>query len=193
MSTARWTAADLPDLTGRTAVVTGATSRGVGVITDAEGRPFVREQLGLGVGDHVYGLGERFTHFVKNGQVVESWNEDGGANSELAYKNVPFYLTSRGYGVFVDEPGDVAFEVGSENVGRVQFALPGERLSYMVVGGVDPVGKGGAVFRAGDLPGAGGLRRDHGFCELAQVGELEGCLSDVPDERFRPGALSLHR
>lgn len=59
-----------------------------------------------------------------------------------------------------------------------------------VVGGVDPVGESGAVFRAGDLPGAGGLRRDRCLCEFAHVGELEGCLSDVPDERFRPGALS---
>ncbi len=107
-------------------------------IDEKAGTGYTQEALNLSVGECVYGLGERFTPFVKNGQVVESWNEDGGANSELAYKNVPFYLTSRGYGVFVDEPGDVAFEVGSENVGRVQFALPGERLSYMVVGGEDP-------------------------------------------------------
>jgi alpha-D-xyloside xylohydrolase len=99
---------------------------------------YVQEALELSVGECVYGLGERFTPFVRNGQTVEIWNEDGGANSELAYKNVPFYLTSGGYGVFVDEPGDVAFEVGSENVGRVQFALEGESLSYCVIGGRDP-------------------------------------------------------
>ncbi len=58
--------------------------------------PFVRAQLELDVGEKVYGLGERFTNFVKNGQVVDIWNEDGGTASEISYKNIPFYLTNRG-------------------------------------------------------------------------------------------------
>ena len=82
--------------------LTTSTSRSVGVITDAAGRHFVREQLTLGVGEHVYGLGERFGAFVKNGQTVDIWNADGGTASDQAYKNVPFYLTDAGYGVFVD-------------------------------------------------------------------------------------------
>ena len=53
----------------------------------------------------MYGLGERFTPFVKNGQSVESWNEDGGTSSDQAYKNIPFYLTQPGYGVLVNHPG----------------------------------------------------------------------------------------
>ena len=48
------------------------------------------------------------------------------------------FRSGNGYGVFVDDPGDVAFEVGSENVDRVQFALRGEALSYCVIGGRDP-------------------------------------------------------
>lgn len=119
-------------------VVTGATSRGVGIVTDADGRHFVREQLGLGVGDHVYGLGERFTAFVKNGQSVDVWNADGGTSSEQAYKGVPFYLTDAGYGVFVDHPGHVSFEVGSEVVSRTQFSVEGQRLRYYVIAGPSP-------------------------------------------------------
>ena len=72
---------------------------------DALADDYMREQLTLGVGERVYGLGERFTPFVKNGQIVDIWNEDGGTGSEQAYKNVPFYLTNRGYGVFVNHPG----------------------------------------------------------------------------------------
>ncbi|WP_158709672.1 hypothetical protein, partial [Streptomyces sp. NRRL S-15] len=52
--------------------------------------------------------------YVKNGQSVDIWQADGGTSSELAYKNIPFYLSSRGYGVFVNHPGKVSFEVGSE-------------------------------------------------------------------------------
>jgi alpha-D-xyloside xylohydrolase len=99
---------------------------------------YVHEQLDLGVGTHVYGLGERFGPLIKNGQTVEVWNADGGTSSEQAYKNVPFYLTDRGYGVFVNEPGHVSFEVGSEAVQRVQFSVPGESLEYFVIAGSTP-------------------------------------------------------
>ena len=101
----------------------------------ALGQCYMQEALELDVGECVYGLGERFTPFVKNGQVVDMWQGDGGSCSEMAYKNVPFYYTSRGYGVFVDHPGDVSFEVGSENVERVQFAVQGQSLTYYVFGG----------------------------------------------------------
>ncbi|MGE4584331.1 MAG: alpha-xylosidase [Sphaerochaeta sp.] len=92
------------------------------------------EYLSLGVGETIYGLGERFTPFVKNGQVVDIWNEDGGTSSEQAYKNIPFYLSSRGYGVLVANPGRVSFEVGSEVVTSVQFSVPGQCLDYYVIG-----------------------------------------------------------
>ena len=99
---------------------------------------FVHEQLDLGVGELIYGLGERFGPLVKNGQSIEVWNADGGTSSEQAYKNVPFYLSSRGYGVLVNDPGHVSFEIGSEAVERVQFSVPGEVLEYFVIAGPTP-------------------------------------------------------
>ncbi|MDO7880988.1 alpha-xylosidase [Antiquaquibacter soli] len=99
---------------------------------------YLHEQLDLGVGELVYGLGERFGPLVKNGQTVDVWNADGGTSSEQAYKNVPFYLSNRGYGVLVDHPGHVSFEVGSEAVERVQFSVSGESLQYYVIGGGAP-------------------------------------------------------
>lgn len=101
---------------------------------------FMVEQLSLGVGEYVYGLGERFTPFVKNGQIVENWNEDGGTASEQGYKCIPFYLSSNGYGILVDTLGEVSFEIASEKVGEVQFSVPGETLGYYVIAGEDPKG-----------------------------------------------------
>ncbi|MCD8218017.1 MAG: alpha-xylosidase [Clostridiales bacterium] len=98
------------------------------------------EQLGLDIGEKIYGLGERFTPFVKNGQNVENWNEDGGTSSEQAYKSLPFYLSSKGYGVLVDNLGDVSFEIASEKVEFTQFSVPGETLGYYVLAGGDPKG-----------------------------------------------------
>ncbi|MDP9417349.1 MAG: alpha-xylosidase [Actinomycetota bacterium] len=118
--------------------VTGSGFKALAVVTDRDGTPYVREQLDLGVGVNVYGLGERFTPFVKNGQVVEIWNADGGTSSEQAYKNVPFYLTDGGYGVFVDTPARVSFEVASEAVSRVSFSAEGQSLQYHVIAGPTP-------------------------------------------------------
>ena len=98
------------------------------------------EALAIDVDESIYGLGERFTPFVKNGQVVEMWNEDGGTSSEIAYKNIPFYITNKGYGVLVDNEGDVSFEIASEKVERVQFSVEGERLDYYVINGKTPKG-----------------------------------------------------
>ena len=99
------------------------------------GKNYMLEQMFLDVDEYVYGLGERFTPFVKNGQVVEMWNEDGGTASEIAYKNIPFYVTNKGYGILVDNEGDVAYEIASEKVERIQFSVEGERLDYYVISG----------------------------------------------------------
>ena len=101
-----------------------------------EGR-FCYAKVHLSVGELVYGLGERFSPFVKNGQRVVMWNDDAGTVSDLAYKNVPFYVTNRGYGVFVNDPGRVDFEIATEDVEAVQFSVKGERLDFFVVGGKD--------------------------------------------------------
>ncbi|MET9697273.1 alpha-xylosidase [Streptomyces sp. NPDC006529] len=119
-------------------VLTSVGERGTGFATDADGRHFMLGQLALGVGEAVYGLGERFTPFVKNGQSVDIWQADGGTSSEQAYKNIPFHLTNRGYGVFVNHPGKVGYEVGSEAVGQVQFSVEDQSLEYFVVHGPTP-------------------------------------------------------
>ena len=119
-------------------VLTRSGWRGVGYVQTADGKAYVHDQLSLGVGECVYGLGERFTAFVKNGQTVDCDNKDGGTASEQAYKNVPFYLTNRGYGVLVNECAPVSFEVASEKVARVQFSVEGEALEYFVILGPNP-------------------------------------------------------
>jgi alpha-D-xyloside xylohydrolase len=102
------------------------------------GDPYINIQLNLAVGELVYGLGEHFTPFVKNGQVIEIWNEDGGTASEQAYKNIPFYLTNRGYGVFINHTGKVSLEIGTEVVDKVQISVPGEELEIFFIYGKNP-------------------------------------------------------
>lgn len=104
------------------------------------GCSYMVEQLALDVGEYIYGLGERYTPFVKNGQTVEMWNEDGGTSSEITYKNIPFYLSNKGYGVLLDNESDAAYEIGSEKVERIQMSVEGEGLDYYLINGGTPKG-----------------------------------------------------
>ncbi|CRG88668.1 Alpha-xylosidase [Talaromyces islandicus] len=131
--------------------LTGQSFRSIGYIRDQTGSNsryedgmFMERQgymlagLDIGVGEKLYGLGERFSPFVKNGQSVDIWNEDGGTSSNLAYKNIPFYLSSAGYGVFVNHPGRMSLEVQSERTTRVNISVAGEEIEYFVIYGATP-------------------------------------------------------
>ena len=103
--------------------------------SDNGGNTHIREMLNLAVGEYIYGFGEKFSAFVKNGQSVEVWNNDGGTCTEQSYKSVPFFVSSRNYGVFVNHPEKVSFEVGSETVSKTAFSVQGEHLEYFIFGG----------------------------------------------------------
>jgi len=96
---------------------------------------FMRQQLSITVNEHIYGTGERFTAFVKNGQTVITENKDGGTSTDQGYKNIPFYISDKGYGVFVAHPDPVEFELASENVTKCEFSVEGGYLDYYVIGG----------------------------------------------------------
>lgn len=124
-------------------VITKSNDKDLGYIREnwtgsayEKGQPaYMYQQLGLSVGELVYGLGERFTPFVKNGQSITIWNEDGGTSTEQSYKNIPFYLTNKGYGILVNHTGKVEFEVATEQVSKIAFSVPGENLDYFFIDG----------------------------------------------------------
>ena len=114
--------------------VTGSCEGALAYIDGSHGF-FMREQLSLAVGEHVYGLGERFGSFIRNGQSIDIVNKDGGTFTEQAYKNIPFYITDKNLGVFVNHTEEINFEVASENVSKVQFSVRGECLDYYLFAG----------------------------------------------------------
>lgn len=121
--------------------LTGSRYREAGYAAGRDdNRAYLFERLDLRVGDLVYGLGERFGAFVKNGQAIDIWNRDGGTCTEQAYKNIPFFVTNRGWGVFVNHPEQVSFEVASEKVSKVGFSVEGEKLEYFLIDGPTPKG-----------------------------------------------------
>lgn len=118
-------------------ILTTSERKAIGLFTQG-GKTYLREQLSMAAGETIYGLGERFTPFVRNGQSVDIWHDDGGTNSELAYKNIPFHLSSQGYGVLVNHPGRVSYEIASHHVTRTQFSVEDHSLDYILFGGPTP-------------------------------------------------------
>ena len=112
-----------------------ASKNGALAYIDGNHGSFMREQLNLRVGEHVYGLGERFGNFIRNGQSIDIINKDGGTFTEQSYKNIPFYITDNNLGVFVNHTEEINFEVASENVSKVQFSVRGECLDYFLITG----------------------------------------------------------
>ena len=119
-------------------MVTSSPYKALGLMEKSGAGVFMREQFTLGVGEQVYGLGERFQAFTRNGQTIDMWNADCGTCSDKGYKDVPFYITSKGYGVLVNTPARVSFEIGTEQVMRAQFGVPGEDLDYFFILGPTP-------------------------------------------------------
>jgi alpha-D-xyloside xylohydrolase len=124
--------------TARGETITTSPYKSLAMMEKVGAGTFLREQLTLGVGEQVYGLGERFQAFARNGQTVDMWNADCGTCSDKGYKDVPFFLTSKGYGVLVNSAARVSFEIGTEQVMRAQFAVPGEDLDYYFILGPTP-------------------------------------------------------
>jgi alpha-D-xyloside xylohydrolase len=97
------------------------------------------ESFAAAADEHFVGLGEKFTGFDKRGQRVVMWNYDAfGAESERSYKNVPFYLSSRGYGVMVDSGAATEFDICHSTHSSVQIVVPDDLIDYYVLAGPTP-------------------------------------------------------
>lgn len=119
--------------------LTGYLDKSLSVMTDrCTNARFLVNGLELGVGEYIYGGGERFTPFIKNGQSIDIWNEDGGTASNISYKNIPFFLSSKNYAIFINTPDRISVEIGSEKVEETQFSVSDEELEYVIIYGKTP-------------------------------------------------------
>jgi alpha-D-xyloside xylohydrolase len=63
--------------------------------------------------EKLFGCGESFTRLDKRGQRVVLYTRDGmGVQNEYMYKPIPFFMSSRGYGMFVHTSAPVTFDFG---------------------------------------------------------------------------------
>lgn len=107
-----------------------------GVSTTTDGRRLATETYALRPGEAVFGFGEQFGRLEKSGQTIElDMVEAIGTTTPRAYKNVPFFWTTRGYGTFWHTTARATAWVGSRNAADIQVAIEDDHLDqYVFVG-----------------------------------------------------------
>ena len=90
--------------------------------------------------DEVFaGTGERFYKMDLSGHTFQLKNQDGqGVNNRRAYKNIPFYLSSRMYGVFYHTSAHSKLSLADHSTRSVQFLSDRAMLDVFLIGGNTP-------------------------------------------------------
>ena len=85
------------------------------------------------------GTGERFTKMDLSGHTVQLRNQDGqGVNNRRTYKNVPFYLSSENYGLFLHTTSFAKFSLADHSTRSVQIMAEEPSLDIFLIGGETP-------------------------------------------------------
>lgn len=79
----------------------------------------------------IYGFGEQFSPLNKVGRTISLWNYEGLGNSTgRTYKNIPFFLSTRGYGVYVNDYKPITYWVGTRETYKNMFAVENDIIDY---------------------------------------------------------------
>lgn len=113
---------------------------GTGVCRIAEtGEPLAVEKISLSCNEFIYGFGEQFGKLDKNGSVVDLDISDAlGVTSPRCYKSVPFFMSSRGFGMFFNDSCRMRFDVGNRSKCDIQAVLDSDHLDYFIFFGPLP-------------------------------------------------------
>jgi alpha-D-xyloside xylohydrolase len=96
----------------------------------------VFETMQLFPDEHFYGFGEKFSDLDKRGQKMVSWTVDALSNSsQKSYKNVPFFMSSRGYGIFVNSSYPIIYQMGSHSFVSYSFLIEDRMMDYYFIYG----------------------------------------------------------
>ncbi|GAG53369.1 unnamed protein product, partial [marine sediment metagenome] len=94
------------------------------------------ETFNLFPGEAFYGFGEKFTRFNKLGLRIKGWNTNPyGAGTEESYKNIPFFMSTRGYGIFVNTTYRITYDMGSRSLMTSTIMVDDPRLDLFIIYG----------------------------------------------------------
>jgi alpha-D-xyloside xylohydrolase len=87
----------------------------------------------LSPGEKIFGCGESFTGLDKRGQKVVLWTDDAnGIQNPGMYKPIPFFMSSRGYGMFMHTSSSITCDFGNSFAGVNSLMIGDEELDLFV-------------------------------------------------------------
>ena len=93
----------------------------------------VNAAFSLSPGEKIFGLGENFKELNKRGQKVVLWTDDSnGVQNETMYKPIPFFMSSRGYGMFMHTSTPISCDFGKSFNGSMSLMIGDEALDLFV-------------------------------------------------------------
>ena len=99
-----------------------------------DGSPISVEKFDLHPHEAIFGLGEKFMPLNKVGQTIDlNMTEAHGVTTPRSYKNIPFFVSTKGYGVFFNHSSRITFWVGSMSTADIQIATEDDFLDYYVI------------------------------------------------------------
>jgi alpha-D-xyloside xylohydrolase len=108
-------------------------------ITQHQNRHATFEAFNLDPGEALYGLGERFDSVARLGRPVDFVNHDAiGTSNTRSYINVPFFLSTNGYGCFVNSTARTEWDMGTAEQGTIGFCTEEQYMDYFVISGPTP-------------------------------------------------------
>ncbi len=108
----------------------------LGFVRDDQSVTHVTASFHLRPDEHLYGLGEKYTPLDKVGQRIISWTQDAfGSTSERSHKNIPFLLSTRGYGLLLDTGARITWDLGATSCQSYTIDLEGEALDAYIIHG----------------------------------------------------------
>jgi alpha-D-xyloside xylohydrolase len=112
----------------------------MGYSRDGEGNIAFHEAFSLAVEEHLFGLGMQYGPLDKRGQHFLSWSRDtyGVTSSSVTYLNVPFFMSSRGYGIFINHASPIIYELGWPSWQTAAFQVGDPYLDYFLIHGPHP-------------------------------------------------------
>ena len=112
----------------------------MGFSQDAGGRIACHEGFEIDPDEHFYGLGQQYGALDKRGQRIVAWTRDAmGVNTtNVTYHNIPFFMSSRGYGILVHHSSKITCELGFPSTVSGAFRVDDPYLDYFFVNGPRP-------------------------------------------------------
>jgi alpha-D-xyloside xylohydrolase len=87
----------------------------------------------LSPGEKIFGCGESFTSLDKRGQKIVLWTDDAnGIQNQGMYKPIPFFMSNRGYGMFMHTSTPITCDFGNSFSGVNSLMIGDDELDLFV-------------------------------------------------------------